>query len=290
MAEGLYNLAISSWMMDTCPMRFLLGLFALMMVGCVNAPTIDTPSPTAVPIPAPLPPPIPEPLPSPTIPALGEWSELWPGADVLTSEDGVFAFRHQPTSVRYHASFEADAEDNRMVSAWLSTDTEAKVAVNCGFYWENGGQLGHMGLLTAGGDLIANMRSRWGGVLIVRDGVAFVVRNPQRLLASATLGIQGWPMLIQDRSQIPKLNDTEVARRTAVGVDAQGRVMWVATKARLTLAQFAARLQEADLNLVDAVNLDGGISTGLRWWSKAGETQAGPDSFPIPCAVRFSQP
>ena len=35
----------------------------------------------------------------------------------------------------------------------------------------------------------------------------------------------------------------------------------------------------------DAVNLDGGASTGLRWRSLAGGPQTGPDSLPLPCAV-----
>jgi hypothetical protein len=73
-------------------------------------------------------------------------------------------------------------------------------------------------------------------------------------------------------------------------VDASGRVLWVVDPNGSTLRDFAARLQQEDIGLVDAVNLDGGASTGLRWREEPGGPQSGVDSLPIPCVITFSAP
>ncbi|MFZ1596204.1 MAG: phosphodiester glycosidase family protein, partial [Anaerolineae bacterium] len=52
-----------------------------------------------------------------------------------------------------------------------------------------------------------------------------------------------------------------------------------------TLAGFAAFLAASDLGLVQAVNLDGGSSTGLRYRAAVNDPAAGYDSFFVPCAV-----
>lgn len=240
------------------------------------APT-DSPAPTEISVPTP--------LPSPTTPAEGGWRPLFEGAEVLETSDGLTAVRHWPTSVVYGGSFEPVPERGKQVSRWLAEDEQAQVAVNCGFYQEAGSSYQHMGLLMVNGEGWSELRSRWGGVLIVRDGQTFIAPRPERLLAPATLGLQGWPMLVQNGNTVSRLNDEDLGRRTALGIDAQGRLVWVVANNGVTLAGFAQRLLDSDLGLVIAVNLDGGASTGLRWRVPGSEMQHGPDSLPIPCAI-----
>lgn len=210
------------------------------------------------------------------------------GVEVLRTGDGLSALRHAPKAVQYSAMFQPDPNQGQTVGEWLSEDPQAIAAVNCGFYRDDRGAYHHIGLLMTEGKTLAKLRSGWGGVLIVRNGAAAAVRKPRRLIAPATLGLQGWPMLVEDRTRIPQLNDGDLARRTAVGVDNQGRVVWVVAPLGLTLADFAQRLLEQDLGLVEAVNLDGGASTGLRWHAQPNARMSGPDSLPIPCAVLLS--
>lgn len=274
-------------------MRLFFPITALLMllVAC-NPPltaSSSPPEPTAtasahaVLTPTPLP--TPTAVPAPTQAPAGAWQPLFPGAEVLTTSDGLTAIRHSPTAVRYDHRFDPDPAQGRGVGGWLMTDDRALAAINCGFYLQDGDVYQHIGLLMTNGEGPANLRRRWGGVLIVRDGAAFVTRNPQRLLAPATLGLQGWPMLAMEGSVIGGLDDGDTDRRTAVGVDVQGRVVWVANPQGQTLAAFAQRLLQPDLGMVDAVNLDGGSSTGLRWrWTPA-SPPSGPESLPIPCAI-----
>lgn len=274
-------------------MRFFLTLVASILLAACTPPPTATPTTTEQPLtatPAADAPPsapsrAPTAVPAPTLAPAGVWQPLFPGAEVLTTADGLTAVRHLPTAVRYGHRFDPDPGRSRGVGGWLSADEQALAAINCGFYLQNEADYRHIGLLMTNGDGPTKLRSRWGGVVIVRDGAAFVVRNPQRLLAPADLGLQGWPMLVESGGVITDLDAQASDRRTAVGVDGQGRVVWVVDVRGRTLADFARRLLQPDLALVDAVNLDGGSSTGLRWRWTPVSPLSGPESLPIPCAI-----
>lgn len=273
-------------------------LLLLALAGCTSSPVTPTPvagTPTAAATetatrrPTPAAPTATTPSTSTPVPETGDaWQPLMTGVEVLRTSDGLSALRHAPKAVQYSAEFQSDPNQGQSVGEWLSNDSQAIAAVNCGFYRDDRGAYRHIGLLMTEGKALAKLRSGWGGVLIVRSGKADAVRKPKRLIAPATLGLQGWPMLVENRTRIPQLNAGDLARRTAVGVDNQGRVVWVVAPLGLTLADFARRLLEQDLGLIDAVNLDGGASTGLRWRPQPDARMSGPDSLPIPCAVLLS--
>lgn len=204
--------------------------------------------------------------------------------------DGVVALRHRPNAVSYQASFQTAPEQRQSVGNGLAQTPTAMAASSCGFYLENGGQYQHIGLLMANGHIWQKLRPKWGAVLIVRDGVGFVVRRPKKLLGPGELGLQGWPTLVWRGAVVNELDATALARRSAVGVDARGRIVWIAAPVPTTLDAFARRLSKSDLGLIDAVNLDGGASTALRWLDPATHTQQGPNNLPTPCLILLSAP
>ena len=217
------------------------------------------------------------------------WSLIFPGAEVLRTEDNLAVLRHAPGLVRYGVHFESDPDAARTVGEWLDGDASALAAVNCGFYWEKDGEYLHMGLLEVNEKRLAQVRPNWGAALVVREHRAEIVRQPKKRIPPMTLGVQGWPTLLWEGAIVPEmaeLDDGSVARRTAVGVDAEGRVLWVVDGFGSTLTGFAQRLLQEDIGLIAAVNLDGGASTGLRW--REGDKQDGVDSLPIPCVVTFA--
>ncbi|NOX63978.1 MAG: phosphodiester glycosidase family protein [Chloroflexi bacterium] len=267
-------------------MRIFLFLVLTMLAGCTAlAPPLASPSPNApglTPLPST---PSPAATAAPAQPARGAWRKLWPGAQVLETEDGVYALRHRPRAARFDHRFESNPARGDFLSGWLDKAPQAQAAVNCGFYWNDEGVYRHIGLLTTNGKIESKLRRRWGGVFIVRDGNAFVVPQPRKLLAPAAIGVQGWPMLVFGAAIVPDLDAETAARRTAVGVDKAGRVVWATAPRETTLDAWAQRLLQPDLALVEAVNLDGGASTGLRWRQQPEGAQKGPDSFPIPCVI-----
>ena len=275
-------------------MRHLLSLlFLVLMVGCAATDATSSPprsdaatattsaKPTVAKIVVPR---TPAPTLSASRPRIGVWRSIWPGAEVIETEDGVYALRHGPRDASYAYRFEGDPARGDFLSGWLEKTPQARAGVNCGFYWDDDGVYRHIGLLTTNGTVESRMRSRWGGAFIVRDGKAFVAHKPRKLLAPAALGVQGWPMLLEESAIAPDLDAETRARRTAVGVDGAGRVVWAVAPIETTLYGWARRLLEPDLALVEAVNLDGGASSGLRW-REPGGGQQGPDSLPIPCVI-----
>lgn len=270
---------------DTAGMRmwFIVSL-VVALAACVAVPPATAPAPT----PAPVSSPVILPTATPTPPRVEGWQPLFPGADFMLTGDGLAALRHTTTAVRFGVRFEPSPARGRSVGEWLSADEQAWAAVNCGFYWDNAGAYAHLGLLMTADEVISRLRRDWGGALFVHDGVAAVVAQPRRVAVPVDLGLQGWPMLVNEGRVWDGLDAQAVHRRTAVGVDEAGRVVWVADPYGRTLAALAERLRAPDLALMGAVNLDGGVSTGLRWRAGPQAPQRGPDSLPIPCAVLLS--
>ncbi len=226
--------------------------------------------------------------PASPVPLSQFWQMLFPGAEIAPADDGLLMLRHAPNLVRFQVQFDEDPQAVQFLSQWLENNPEAMAAVNCGFYWEDDGRYLHMGLLELAGQRRAPVRGHWGAALIIRDGVATIVRQPKFGVPAMDFGLQGWPTLLWRGQVVDGLDAETVARRTAVGVDASGRMLWVVDPAGSTLQAFAQRLRRSDVGLVDAVNLDGGASTGLMWREVAGEPVSGVDSMPIPCVILLS--
>ncbi len=245
--------------------------------------------PTGVATPEPTDAPAPEASPTPLS---NFWQMIYPGIDVTRTESGLQVLRHAPNLVTYGVLFESDPDKAQQLSDWLDQAPDAIAAVNCGFYWEKEGQYLHMGLLEVNEQRLAQVRPKWGAALVVRDGKASIVRQPKKTIPPMTFGLQGWPTLLSQGQlvDLTGIDQGEIARRTAVGVDSSGRVLWIVDNLGSTLGDFARTLQQADLDLVDVVNLDGGASTGLRWRPDPAGKQTGVDSLPIPCAITLSPP
>ena len=98
--------------------------------------------------------------------------------------------------------------------------------------------------------------------------------------------VQGWPVLVYPGGSPADIADNgSRSRRTAIGIDAEGRVILVVVdKPMFTLIELADWLASSDLGLVSALNLDGGGSTGLV--VDAGEEYTVIDSLgPLPAVI-----
>ncbi|RMD52123.1 MAG: phosphodiester glycosidase family protein, partial [Candidatus Thermofonsia bacterium] len=91
-----------------------------------------------------------------------------------------------------------------------------------------------------------------------------LAERPYRPDAAIQYGLQSFPMLVQAGEAVFTREDEQRARRTAVAVDRNGRLLFiVAEQATFTLAAFSHFLADSNLELETALNLDGGTSTGL---------------------------
>jgi len=258
-----------------------LCLLCILLVACeIPTPQLQEPTPT-----------LPNPNTAAPTPdnagADSGWQPLFAGAEVRRNLGNAarLALRLDPAAVTFAVAFNANPNQVQTVGAWLSAQ-EGLAAVNCGFYLTTDqGENRHIGLLAGPDGVLSPLRSGWGGVLLVRGSKASLAVAPGSVSGDLRLGLQGWPMLVRSGKLAPGLNDSDAAARTAAAVDSQGRILFIADVTSTTLAEFARFLAASDLQIAQAVNLDGGSSTGLRYRATLNAPAAGYDSFFVPCAV-----
>jgi uncharacterized protein YigE (DUF2233 family) len=149
--------------------------------------------------------------------------------------------------------------------------TRAALIVNGGFFDSRGRPIG---LAVSGGELQSEHSSQIrGGVLVVGGaGRASLHASDGFVLPAGTrFALQSQPRLVVGSRVVPIRGPVRPADRTALCIRAAGRVIdvYVArsrhprARGGPTLAAFARALQRAGCE--DALNLDGGRSTGAAW-------------------------
>lgn len=221
------------------------------------------------------------------------WREIAPGLEHRTLEipadaggrvDG-HAFRADPRRVRVEVLDARRADRPRATARELLAESGALVAVNGGFFDEDGAPLG----LVVSDRVVRNPLRRvdWG-VFAMRGGAASIVHTREYIASpEVQAAVQVGPRLVVGGRPTPLKPQT--SRRSAVCVHADGRVTLLVTGAveASDLARFlAAAVAGGGLGCTDALNLDGGPSTQLS--ARAGEFSLDVGGgWPVPNAVAF---
>lgn len=192
--------------------------------------------------------------------------------------------RLDPARVQLRVAFDPAAP--RALSAWFD-ERRPILAVNGGFFTES---YQPTALLISDGAASGESYQGFGGMLTVSPGgevALWALRDtPYDPASPVAQGLQSFPMLLFPGGVPADLEDNgQRARRTAVGLDRAGRIVFVvAPTSALTLPELAAWLARSDLELDRALNLDGGSSTGL--FLSAGALSESIDSFgPLPIVI-----
>lgn len=118
---------------------------------------------------------------------------------------------------------------------------------------------------------------KWG-LFLMYNGQPAIIADTDPFPAEAELVLQCGPRLVINGA-IPPFKRRGKANRSAVGIDADGRVLFAVADGWITFETWAAILRDR-LHCVDALNLDGGPSTQL---AVRGETPADvPGGWPVP--------
>lgn len=172
------------------------------------------------------------------------------------------------------------------VREWHAT-TQADVAINAGYYTPENTALG---LLIFDGRVVGQTYRGFGGMFSVRDGkpgLQWLARQPYAPDRRITQAVQSFPMLVNAGRRVDGIQDEgRRSFRSFIGVDTRGRVLLgVAQLPLWTLTDLAAYLDdEPSLDLVTALNLDGGGSTGL-WVSGASDALLMTSIDPVPAVI-----
>lgn len=209
------------------------------------------------------------------------WQPVAAGADALTvEEDGLAVDMIRFDLQRFRPEVVVLGPERVKTAAALRRELSAAAVINGGFFDTDGRSLG---LRIAGGKTVVALRPRvdWG-VLMLRTGRAEIVHSrdfePDARIDGA---IQVGPRLLA--AGRPLRLRPQVARRSAVAVDRQGR--------RLTLlvtrnSVEAGRLAEllSRLGFFSALLLDGGASTQISAALGAFELDV-PGAYGVPDAL-----
>jgi uncharacterized protein YigE (DUF2233 family) len=207
----------------------------------------------------------------------------WPGRPDLARDRAAVkltAVRLDTLRFSLEAAFNPVKEGRSLLD--VAREAKAPVAVN-------GGYFGHKGepvtLLVSGGRELAKASPGlpWSGVYTLDragraavrlhaalkklpEGCDFAVQNSPMLVAGGQLC---WPPARRPGQEEKQDEDKPPLRhrRTAAGVDHQGRTMLAVCDSLVSLEEWALLLRAGEkiggLGLADAVNLDGGPSSGL---------------------------
>lgn len=248
---------------------------ALLLVAC-NMPVGPfgmTPVATRTPLPDAEASATPSPLPPSATPS-PDWEELMPGFELRTMEmwiEGldsavnVTVIRINPDqfSFRVHYSQMNPGE----ISDW-ERRLGALLVVNGGFFQTNNQP---RGLIFADGQRIGTSFYRHGGMLTVSGGTVSIralAQFPYQEEEYFEQAVQCSPMLLYPGGFPVQFDDVaaDLSRRTAVAQDTQGRIVFlVIDEGVVSLYQLRDwMVEQEDLDLFVAFNLDGGYSTGLE--------------------------
>ncbi|MEL6149773.1 MAG: phosphodiester glycosidase family protein [Chloroflexota bacterium] len=249
----------------------------LWVVGCTLR--ANPVLPTATPIP---------PTATPA-PASSGWVTLQPGIEerILRPPNSFFAqlvaIRIDPQQVDFRVHYRPG--DPLFADDWRTELPDAAVIINSNFF---DGADRVTGTLFADGVQHGTPYRRRGGTFYVQNGVPGIQSNLVQPYADERYdqAVQAFPMLVTDGQQ--SYFDTRAdrpTRRTVIALDEQGRVIVIVTSfGGITLIDLSAYLPTTDLDIVNALNLDGGGSTLMD--VQAGESTRSVPSFdPVPAVV-----
>lgn len=182
-----------------------------------------------------------------------------PGDDYPLTQ--IVALRIDPAYYSFRVHYRPGSPLN--LSVWRAELPGAVAFVN-GNYFDP--QFQALGLVVADGSAYGQAYQGMGGMLQVQNGGVRVRSTILEPYYGEPLeqAVQAFPMLITNglASYSNSQND-RISRRTVAGQDMQGRIVLLVTSSvvGMRLVDLSSYLASTDLNLVNAVNLDGGGST-----------------------------
>ncbi|MBZ0295305.1 MAG: phosphodiester glycosidase family protein, partial [Anaerolineae bacterium] len=232
-------------------MQFLLILYVLLLTGCMlnfqpaSAPSVN-PEETA------------------------DWQTLAPGFEQRTyrlQDDAIGqleVLRIDPTRYTFRAHY-VPGEVKR-AREWQAFLAGTAAFVNANFFDVDNRILG---LFVADGVVFGTSYQDRGGTFLVQNGQPRIRSNILEPYRGEQLeqAVQAFPMLVIDGESVYQGAPSErISRRTVVAQDRQGRVLLMVTPGfGMTLEALSNYLPTTDMDILTALNLDGGGSTMLYY-------------------------
>jgi exopolysaccharide biosynthesis protein len=211
--------------------------------------------------------------------------EMWKGAS--GNSDTVTITRFDPKKVKISIGYQP--ETPLTLKAWMK-QTKAIAVINGGFF--NSQNQATALLVTNGQAYGTSYQDCCGMFSVDSQGQATIQSladqpydpNTQQLEQA----VQCRPMLIENSKRTQFEETADSSPRSIIAMDTQGRLLFIVSPSpAFSLDETADLLQQSDLQLKTALNLDGGSSTGLYFNSGGQQVSLDPVSaLPIVIIVK----
>jgi uncharacterized protein YigE (DUF2233 family) len=153
----------------------------------------------------------------------------------------------------------------RLISDWAAAHPTALVMINGGYFDD---AFRTTSLLVSDGVGAGRSYVGFGGMLGMSSKGAVTIRSlrdhPYSPSEKPRQAVESFPMLVIDGTATSMPNDNgRYARRSIVAVDGQSRLLFITVAGGWTLPETATWLAGSGLGITQALNLDGGSSTGM---------------------------
>lgn len=200
-----------------------------------------------------------------------DWQDVAPGVSVrLDSVTLASSVPAQVTTVRVaqpsgRLRVGYAPSTPRLISDWATAHPSALVMINGGYFDD---AFRTTSLLVSDGVSSGRSYVGFGGMLSMSSKGAVAIRSlrdhPYSTSEKPRQAVESFPMLVIDGAATSMPNDNgRYARRSIVAVDAQARLLLITVEGGWTLPETAAWLAGSGLGITQALNLDGGSSTGM---------------------------
>jgi exopolysaccharide biosynthesis protein len=235
---------------------------------------------------------IPSPQVSQSIPSLNKWTQAAPGIE-LRSEKWTSSTNDTDTVVitrldlhKVHIKVGYNVSQPLTINEWMR-QTGASAIINGGYFDAHNRPTG---LLIADGQVAGTSYQGFGGMLAVDKQGNVSLRSLSQQPYNPDIdqfqqATQSSPMLMINGKRTQFSANEVNQRRSVVATDTHGRLLLlVSPEQAFTLDELANLLASSDLSVKDALNLDGGASTGL--YVNAGNQKVSIDPVtPLPIVI-----
>ncbi len=180
--------------------------------------------------------------------------------------ESLYILRVNPNDYQLDVAYHEYAQT---LEDW-QTETNALAVINGGYFRKEDELYFPNGLTITNGEKFGESYGSFAGMLAINENfikLRWLQEEPYKPNENLTAALQSFPVLVKPGGELgftAENEDNIKARRTMIGQDTQGRIIFLVTsKASYTLHQLSLYLTKSDLNLDVAFNLDGGPSSGI---------------------------
>ena len=165
----------------------------------------------------------------------------------------------------FDIKIEHNESNPKLLTGW-SKDYRDSIIINGGYFNED---FSSTGFLAVKNQIIEDNKfdQNKSGLLVIKDNklsLRDLNQNPIKQNEQFDYAMQSYPILILDGQENIREDSQKLARRTAVGIDYNNNVYLIIYRnSNLSLFKFMKELMKTEIDFKQALNLDGGGSTGI---------------------------